>query len=463
MGMKHLSNFLRFGAVLLTSLTMLSGCGGGGGGSSPPPSGVLSVTVSDTYGVVAGATVLATIGTTSLTGTTDAQGVALLLFREAVGAANVTVSRPTFVSQNVVSAPITANQVTPLTVTLVRATSAAGGSLTSRGASPTVSVSDDKKSMTFEIELVIVDGNSDAIENLNAANFVLSLCTPDPANSKVDCVRGADANFDAVYTPVSATPQAWELIPGAPAEPYAAALMLDQSGSIFSSDPTGARLYSAKAFLDQLGVDDWGLLSAFADGDAKILNKPLTVYPSFRNSATVSDPLSYFSTLDSLAALVGGNTPLYDALDSLRLQVVSDSSLPSGIAKSVVIFTDGDDTYCSDPNACRTRRQASITAANTAGVRIFTIGLSSNVNFEALGELANQTGGAFLYADSAEQLIPLYGSVGKLLSLSLPTYRLTWTVQAGSSAFQSGNALLGRVEVTAGGSTFDVPFIVGIP
>jgi hypothetical protein len=241
--------------------------------------------------------------------------------------------------------------------------------------------------------------------------------------------------------------------------PYAAALMLDQSGSISSSDPTGARLYSAKAFLDQLGVGDWVLLSAFSDGDARILNKPLTVYPSFRNSATVSDSLSYFSTLDSLAALVGGNTPLYAALDKL----VDETSFPTGIAKSVVIFTDGDDTYCGDPNACRTRRQASITAANTAGVRIFTIGLSSSVNFEALGELANQTGGAFLYADSAEQLIPLYGSVGKLLSLSLPTYRLTWTVQAGSSAFQSGNALLGRVEVTAGGSTFDVPFIAGIP
>jgi len=66
-------------------------------------------------------------------------------------------------------------------------------------------------------------------------------------------------------------------------------------------------------------------------------------------------------------------------------------------------------------------------------------------------------------ADSAEQLIPLYGSLGKLLSLSLPTYRLTWTVQAGSPAFQSGNALLGSVTVTAGTSTFDMPFIIGIP
>jgi hypothetical protein len=88
------------------------------------------------------------------------------------------------------------------------------------------------------------------------------------------------------------------------------------------------------------------------------------------------------------------------------------------------------------------------------------------VNFEALGELANKTGGAFLFAESPEQLIPLYGSVGRLLSLSLPTYRLRWTIQTGSADFQTGNAVLGRVEVKVPSATqasFDVPFIVGIP
>ncbi|MFN7137581.1 MAG: hypothetical protein ACK4MU_08710, partial [Thermomonas sp.] len=64
----------------------------------------------------------------------------------------------------------------------------------------------------------------------------------------------------------------------------------------------------------------------------------------------------------------------------------------------------------------------------------------------------------------AEQLLPLYGSVGRLLSLSLPTYRLRWTVQAAAAeTFRPGSTLLGRVQVTAGGQTFDVPFVVGIP
>jgi hypothetical protein len=41
--------------------------------------------------------------------------------------------------------------------------------------------------------------------------------------------------------------------------------MIDQSQSINGSDPTGARLFSAKAFLEGLSPNDWVLLSAFAD------------------------------------------------------------------------------------------------------------------------------------------------------------------------------------------------------
>jgi hypothetical protein len=406
--------------------------------------------------------VQATVGTSVVTGATDAQGVALLIFSGVTGTANVSVSRDTFVTQTA-AATIAANLVTDLPITLVRETSAAGGSLTSRGLPPSV-VLPDRQTMTFEIELVIVDGASQPIVGLANANFELNPCTPIAGNDRVDCVRGAAPDFDAGYTPTTVPPLLpLEVIAAEPAEPYAAALMLDQSASIATSDPTGARLYSAKSFLDGLGSEDWALLAAFADGAALIPTPPLAVYGPFRDSTTVSDPVSYYDTLDSLATLVGGGTPLYSALDSLVGQV-ADPNPPVGIAKSVIIFTDGDDTACGGTLACRTARQASIDNANANAVRIFTIGLTNQVNFEALGELASGTGGVFLFAESPEQLIPLYGSVGRLLSLSLPTYRLTWTVQATSAGvFQPGNVLLGSVTVTAGGSTFDVPFYVAIP
>jgi hypothetical protein len=436
----------------------LAACGGDPvGGFSPSALGLVEVAVSDTFGApVPGCKVLGPRGTSS----TDAQGVAMVLTDSPTGTAGVTVSCEAFVDRTI-PATSTAGQVNKVPVTIDRATSAAGGSLTSRsGILPTVDAT--AQQITFETELVVVDGDSRPIENLTPADFVLRSCTPDPANNLTGCVRGASADSDVAYSPATSTPAALELIPGGPARPYAAALLLDQSGSILESDPTGARLFSAKAFLSRLGADDHALLAAFAGAPgASIPTPPLTVYAPFRDQG--SGP-SYFPTLDSLVPLVGGNTPLYESLDTLRQQVVGDASLPAGLAKSVVIFTDGGDTTCNSVEACRTRREQSIRSASENQVRLFTIGYSSGVDVLALGELANQTGGAFLYADTAEQLLPLYGSVGRLLSLSLPTYRLRWTVQAGSpGVFRPGYTLLGRVQVKAGTSTFDVPFVVGIP
>jgi hypothetical protein len=93
--------------------------------------GSLRVTVTDTSGVsVNDADVQATVGSASKSGSTDAAGV-VLLSGVNVGTASVAVSRSTFVSQTV-SATITADQTTDLAVQLVRATSAAGGSLATR-------------------------------------------------------------------------------------------------------------------------------------------------------------------------------------------------------------------------------------------------------------------------------------------------------------------------------------------
>ena len=436
----------------------LAACGGGGGGANgdaPVALGLVKVVVSDRFGAaVAGATVLGPRGSYA----TDAQGMALVPINSPDGTAGVTVIRSSFVDKTV-SATSSTGRLNEVVVKLDRMSSAAGGSLTSRsGVLPTVDASG--QTMTFEIELITVDGESRAIENLSSADFVLRSCKPTAGNDRAHCVRGAGA--DAAYLPVAATPEALLPIAGRAATPFAAALLLDQSGSILQTDPTGARLFSAKAFLSGLGTDDAALLAAFAGGPGAIIpTAPLTVYAPFRGQALAS---SYFPTLDSLTPLLGGNTPLYDSLDALRRRLSGEASMPAGLAKAIVIFTDGADTSCASGQSCRTSRLQAIQGANRDQVRLFTIGLSSGVDIVALGELANHTGGALLYADTAEQLLPLYGSVGRLLSLSLPTYRLRWTVRASApGVFLSGHTLLGRVQVTAGAKTFDVPFIVGIP
>ena len=73
-------------------------------------------------------------------------------------------------------------------------------------------------------------------------------------------------------------------------------------------------------------------------GGALIPTPPLAVYDPFRDSTTVSSTPSYYDTLDSLATLVGGGTPLYSALDILVGKVAVDASV-AGIANVTGSFS----------------------------------------------------------------------------------------------------------------------------
>ena len=466
------------GLLAISCLAALTACGGGGGGGGgsasastvppPPQLGLVKVTAQDSYGApLPGVMIQSTSGKIS----TDAQGTALVPLSSPNATETVSLSLDSFVPTSV---PVTSTtgKVNETTVTLERMASPAGGSLASRsGTPPTVDAPGQQ--MSFEIELIIVDGKSQPIPNLTAANFTLRACTPDATTAGNDCIGGTNslvpgsgAAVDVAYTPASAQPEALAWIAGATQVPFAVGLLLDQSGSIATTDPTGARIFSTKEFLKGLGPNDRALLAAFAGNPGAVISTaPLTLYAPFRDQAAAST--AYFSTLDTLATQVGGNTPLYASIDSLRQQMSDPSAAaaaPAGLAKAIVVFTDGADTYCADAEACRVNRQQTIAGARADGTRLFTIGLSSAVDIAALGELANQTGGAFLYADNTEQLLSLYGSVGALVSLSQPTYRLRWTVTAAAAAaFVSGQSLLGHVQVKVGSSSFDVPFVVGVP
>lgn len=442
-------------AALSLSL-LLAACGGSGSGPLDEIA-LLKVHVVDRYGAdIAGATVQAPTGSVA----TDAQGVAVVVIGQAATSTDLTVSNPSFHSQ-ALTAPVTPGGSSEIQVTLDRVTAPAGGSLATRSGLPSQADA-ARQTLNFEVELIVVDGAGRPVEGLGAGDFALQACTPDAASPQADCVGGSTAAGDNAYASLAAAPEAVAVVPGQPAAPYAAALLLDQSGSIAQSDPTGARLYSAKSFLERLGDADQALLAAFAsDPGALIPTPPLAVYGPFRERAAAP---SYFATLDALAPLTAGSTPLYGSIDGLRAQIAGDAALPAALGRAIVVFTDGKDTTCGDAASCRTRREQVIAGANQDAVRLFTIGLSGGVDLAALGELANRTGGAMLYADNAEQLLPLYGSVGRLLSLSLPTYRVRWTVSADApGAFASGAMLLGRVRVATAEGPIVVPFVVGIP
>ena len=328
---------------------------------------------------------------------------------------------------------------------LQRSTQAAGGFVLSRVVgTPT----NNGQTIQFRLQLLVIDQNSQAVTTLTAADMSLQNCTPDPATTGPDCLR----TTDAAYTVVGATPDSFALVdpPVGSPFPYAAAMLLDQSNSIETSDPTDARIFASKVFMDGVGANDRVVLSAFADNSAteptnvaKIPTPPLHVYGQF-----TADGASYFDELDQLAALEGGTTPLYASLDSMVNY--ANTNAPAGIVnqrKAVVLFSDGEDTSpaCVPETPCR---DSSIANAIAKDVDVFTIGLSDKVNFEAMAELADRAGGVFLFAESANQLIPIYGALGNLLSDSLAKYEVVWTIQATApNTFQSGRTILGEVQI----------------
>jgi hypothetical protein len=404
----------------------------------------------------------------SRAGTTGADGK-VLLADVLAGGGTLAVSRDSFVTKEIpIVVPV--NQTVDYLVALDRVTRATGGVLTTAVIPGTLSA--DGKTVEFSVQVVVVDQNSNAINGLTAAAFSLPGCTPDPATSGPECVAasvGNDASLDAPYTVLGPAPSNFEVIPGGQPQPYAAALEFDQSTSIRTNDPTDARLFSAEEFLKGLGADDRVALSAFADdgstaGNAALIpEKPVTIYPvgapSFFQQSNVSE---LFPTLDALAVLEGGATPLYEAI--CRVIDFSSANAPAGPRKAVVVFTDGRNQPGIGVGSyiCNTVA-AAVDRSKTQGVDIFTIGLSGNVDGLALGTLAAEGNGVFLFAEDVSQLITIYGSLGNLLSRSLTTYKLTYRIGTDvAGTFQVNRRIRGALSVDTGSTTVNLPFVVRI-
>ncbi len=443
-------------AALAATTALAAGCGGGGGaGPAASQLGAAQVVVRDAFGApVAGATIQqATANSAAVT--TDANGSALVVALP--GSVSLSVSLPTF-DPLVTQAVLGLDGITTVAVTLQRSTAPAGGSLATRSGAAAVR-SADGRTLDFEVELVVVSADAQPVDGLTAADFQLLACQPDATTPGTDCLRNATA--DHAYV-ASGGATGLQLVAAQPVVPHSVGLLIDQSGSIANSDRQNARLYAAKALVSTLAPADQALIGAFADGTgARLPQQPLTLLGTVASAAAAPQ---FFAPLDALASQSGGQTPLYDAIDAMRTRLVADAALRPDLARAMVVFTDGADSYCGSAVACAQRRQQVIDAARTDGVRLFTIGLSGNIDVEALSQLATAGGGAMLYADTVEQLIPLYGSLGRLMSLGLPTYRLRLSVDAGEAGvFAAGQTLLARVRVQVRGQTVDIPLAVGMP
>jgi hypothetical protein len=465
--------------IALAAALALTACGGGGGGGDdggnppPPDTGEIAATVVDQFDApINGVTITAG----SRTATTGSAGTATVT-QVPTGSVSVTASADGLADPPAQTVTVTDGGTATVEFIMQRVVEAAGGITKAEAVGPPNA---EGSRITLRIGVIVFDESFTPVSELDDSAFTLPNCAPVDENPpRADCVRGIDSpGFDAPYTVVNVNgiPSNFSSVAATGPVSYAAGLLFDSSESMADSDPTDARIFATKEYLNDIGTDDSVMLAAFADQEQRELpNEGVNYFPcdpctpSFTN-----DGNSLFASLDSLATLEGGGTPLYDSLEEMVITVDSEAP-PAATNQAAVLFSDGRDIYCDDPDPpepkppgnfafCIQRRGEVAEEADGRGVDLFTIGLASeNVDSVALAELALRNGGAFLFAERPTQLISIFGILDRLLADEVPSYEMEWTVDAAAGTFLSGRAVVGKLTVGTGSTTVTLPFAVQIP
>ncbi|NOK60476.1 MAG: hypothetical protein GFH27_549297n75 [Chloroflexi bacterium AL-W] len=161
-------------------------------------------------------------------------------------------------------------------------------------------------------------------------------------------------------------------------------LVLDESSSMRTNDPSKLRVTAAQNFVDALLPGDRAGAIGF-DTDSRVLQSLTEITPTVRTA------LSRISNF-------GDGTCIATGLTSATQEITSTSATET--LKAIILLTDGEDTTCAT-----TPDYPAIAAdASAANIQIYTIGLGADINEALLQDLANQTGGQYFPISSADDL-----------------------------------------------------------
>lgn len=169
--------------------------------------------------------------------------------------------------------------------------------------------------------------------------------------------------------------------------PTTTMLVMDASGSM-TEEIADARA-GARLFVEQMRSVDRGGVIVFA---STIKNfQPITDNKDLLNA-----------TID--AAQARGETALYDAI----MLAIQETSVESG-RRGIIVYTDGKD------NASVNTPQTVIDSSQVYNIPVFTIALGDSTNEMNLTRVAEETGGLFFKAASAEEMQVIYLKLAELI------------------------------------------------
>jgi len=173
------------------------------------------------------------------------------------------------------------------------------------------------------------------------------------------------------------------------------AIVIDNSGSMDAdwspkNDPNRIRHTVAKDLIDKLGNNDRVCVVNF--GTSAVLQTSFT-----------SDKQAAKNAVDTF--INGGSTALYSAVNVANNQFATNSD--DSARKIMIVLTDGMDNASTVSLATVTQR------AVQNNVIIYTIGLGSQLDLNALTSLAQTTGGQYYHASKADELAEIFKTIAE--------------------------------------------------
>lgn len=216
---------------------------------------------------------------------------------------------------------------------------------------------------------------------------------------------------------------------------YSSIMLMDQSGSTGSTDPNDLRIDAAKIFCRNMGNGNQSWVWWFSNGYYKVGNSFST------------DTAQLIKDVEGVRNLGKGGTDLYVSQLAAVTDLANTGTKPT---KALLTFTDGQNTGTG--NAAQVS-----TSAATNKIRLYNIGLGASSDVNLLDQ-AVATGGAFMYAKDAQQLISMFGNLGKLLDGTARFYSVEFEMTPiDSGTISKGTYNLVLKVNTPWGYTIDVP------
>jgi len=244
-------------------------------------------------------------------------------------------------------------------------------------------------------------------------------------------------NFDDSQFVASMAPtEAFEIVPKS-LKPVVAAILLDNSGSMATSDPSEERGTAAKVFWESLLPENsQNVVGLFDFVDC---GKFHTLQNFTRDNTLLNDGVGLISAI--------GGTPLYAATES-TLNALNTNYSDVENERVLLVLTDGQPT-------CYGAENATVDLANSYGIPIYTVGLgpasdlSANSNATAVTltqNLSLRTRGVYAAATQADALTPIFKSIarassrGQLIAFfNITPVPAAGTVVKGTATFTSGS------------------------